>query len=233
MQNLTPNNFPQQGILLIDKPKDKTSFYLVHLLRKITKIKKIGHAGTLDPKATGLMVLLIGSNYTKKSDLFLNHDKEYETVIELGKQTSTFDEEGEILNTSDYKPTSDEIKKSLEHFQGTIQQLPPMFSAKKVQGKKLYELAREGKEVQRDKVSVQVTTSLLDYNYPFVKLHIRCSKGTYIRSIANDLGLLLTSFGYVKELKRTRSGSFLLDDSITIEKLLSPNFEYQQFLKVN
>jgi tRNA pseudouridine55 synthase len=223
-----PNN---HGILLIDKPIEKSSFFLVYLLRKITGIQKIGHAGTLDPLATGIMVMLVGKTYTTKSDLFLNDDKEYEVVIELGKSTSTYDAEGEITAASEHIPSLKEIETAVESFQGDCLQVPPMFCAKKQGGKKLYELARKGVEIERPPQKVFLSTHLIEYQYPFVKLFVRCSKGTYIRSIAHDLGLQLGSFGYVKELRRVRSGSFKVSDALSLESITDKNFIYTDHLK--
>ena len=228
---MSQQNNTHHGIFLIDKPLHKSSFYLVHLLRKLTGIKKIGHAGTLDPLATGVMVMLIGKTYTTQSDLFLNDDKEYEVIIELGSATSTYDKEGETLFTSQDIPSLDEVHLALEAFQGECHQTPPMFSAKKQQGKRLYDLARQGIEVKRQPQKVYLQTQFLSYCYPDLKLYVRCSKGTYIRSIAHDLGLALKSYGHVKELKRTRSGRFQIHQCIEVPQLLSPNFSYTDHLQ--
>lgn len=229
---LSPSPLPSlqksQGILLLDKPQGKTSFYLVAVLRKITQIRKIGHAGTLDPLATGLMVMLIGQNYTRKTPEIIGHDKEYETTILLGKATDSYDLDGKVTMTSDYIPSYEEITSCLVSFQGLILQTPPMFSAKKQNGKKLYELARLGKEVERKQIAVTVKTTLLSYTYPYLQLRISCSSGTYIRTLADDLGKMLNCFGSVAALKRIRSGPFHLDDAISLETLHQSN--YQEFL---
>ena len=212
------------GILLVDKPKDKTSFYLVHVLRKITGIRKIGHAGTLDPLATGVMVMLIGSTYTKKTPLLIRHGKTYETTILLGKISDTYDIQGEVKEVSDRIPLIEEIEEALAQFQGKIFQIPPMFSAKKQNGQKLYELARQGIEVERPPVEVEVCTKIISYEYPYLKLSITCSSGTYIRSIAHDLGAILKTGGLVYELKRTSSGPFQLADCTPLENITPENF---------
>lgn len=212
-----------EGILLIDKPKDKTSFSLVGRLRKILNVKKIGHAGTLDPFATGVMVMLVGRNYTKLSDQFLNEDKEYVAELKLGEATNSFDSEGEITDTSDYIPTLEEVKEVIAKFQGEIKQIPPMFSAKKINGKKLYELARKGISVEREPVTLCVETHLVSYNYPSLIIHVTCSKGTYIRSIANDMGELLGTKAHLINLQRTRSGSYRLQECIDGKKLFAEN----------
>lgn len=202
------------GVLLIDKPTGKTSFTLVRQLRRLTREQCVGHAGTLDPFATGVMVMLIGRTYTRLSSQFLNQDKEYLATIYLGTATDTYDCDGQILSTSDFIPSMDEITSALQAFQGWISQLPPMFSAKKVGGKKLYELARKGKEVERTPIKVHLQTELLSYNYPHLELRIACSKGTYVRSVADDLGKALGCFGHLSALKRSRSGPFTLQQCL-------------------
>ncbi len=213
-----------EGILLIDKPEGITSFSLVSLLRKVTGVSKIGHAGTLDPFATGVMVLLIGKKYTRLSSSFLTETKEYEATIRLGFSTNTYDKTGDIDQQSDQIPSLDELTASLASFQGLYMQHPPMFSAKKVQGKKLYELARQGKTIERKLEPVTLSTTLLTYEYPYICLHIRCSKGTYIRSIAHDLGERLGCYGHVSELRRVRSGNFSLANCISIKEVQEGNF---------
>ncbi len=203
-----------QGVLLVDKPRGKTSFSLVTALRKKTGVQKIGHAGTLDPFATGLMILLIGKEFTRLSDTYLSTEKEYETTLTLGISTDSYDCDGQTTSTSDYIPSPAEIEKALLNFQGTIQQIPPMFSAKKVQGKPLYKLARKGIEIPRAPNEVTLKTTLLSYNYPHLSLHIVCSKGTYIRSIAHDLGTLLTCGAHLSQLRRLRCGDYHISDSI-------------------
>ncbi|MCH9612305.1 MAG: tRNA pseudouridine synthase B [Chlamydiia bacterium] len=225
---LTKNSV--EGILLLNKPKTKTSFYLVHLLRKLTHVKKIGHAGTLDPIATGVMVMLIGKNYTRLSDQLMKSDKEYEVDIQLGIETDSYDLDGEVISRSSLIPTLKEIESCLTTFQGSIEQIPPMYSAKKVAGKKLYLLAREGQEVERKPVLVNVQTTLLEYNYPTLRLRIACSKGTYIRSIAHDLGLMLGCYGAVSDLVRTKSGLFTLDQCLTVDEIRTEDFDFAPYL---
>lgn len=219
-----------EGILLVDKPRGKSSFYLVKILRALTKIKKIGHAGTLDPFATGIMVMLIGRNYTKLSDTFLNKSKTYIGTLHLGASSTTYDSDGELTSISDTVPTLNDIETALKKYQGKILQTPPMFSAKKINGKKLYELARAGKVIEREPVEIFVSTKLLEYNYPKLKLEIFCSKGTYIRSIAHDLGEDLQIGAYLKELIRTKSGEFSIEDCIKFSTLQDISFDYKQHL---
>jgi len=204
----------REGLLLVDKPKGKTSFSLVSVLRKKTGIQKIGHAGTLDPFATGVMVMLIGKKFTRLSDQFLCQEKEYWCRVHLGISTDSYDCDGAIKATSDHQPTLQDIEVALTGFQGSLFQTPPMFSAKKVQGEKLYELARKGIEIERKPTSVTIQTTLLFYLYPYLELQIVCSKGTYVRSIAHDLGIKLGCGGHLIELKRIRSGTFHLKDCI-------------------
>lgn len=204
------------GLLLLNKAKGITSFGLVRALRKITGVQKIGHAGTLDPFATGVMILLLGKKWTQRSDQFLSQDKEYLATLSLGKATDTYDLEGKIVSVSSYVPTLLEVEALLKEFQGEKLQVPPMFSAKKLNGKKLYELARKGIEVERKPSTIWLKIELVSYAYPFLSLKIQCSKGTYVRSIAHEMGLKLGSFAHLSDLTRTRSGSFHLKDCIEL-----------------
>lgn len=199
-----------EGILLVDKPKGKTAFDLVAILRKLLKVKTIGHAGTLDPMATGVMVMLIGKKYTTLSNQFLTAEKEYVGRIHLGVETDSYDAEGISVATSERVPTEQEVTDALAKFQGDILQIPPMFSAKKINGQKLYHLARQGKTIERPPQLVSVKTELLAYAYPHIDVRITCSKGTYIRSIAHDLGQLLECGAHLSALVRTRSGFYSL-----------------------
>lgn len=203
-----------EGILIVDKPKGKTSFDLIRRLRRLLGVDKIGHAGTLDPMATGVMVILVGKPYTRLSDHFLHHDKEYEAEITLGYATDSYDAEGQTTDTSPLIPTLAEIESVLLEFQGTILQTPPMFSAKKINGKKLYELARKGETVERQPVEVTLRIELLSFSYPILRLRVACTKGTYIRSLAHDIGLSLKTFATLTTLKRTRSGKLTLEKSV-------------------
>jgi len=219
-----------EGILLINKPIGKTSFHLVYQLRKRLGVQKIGHAGTLDPFATGVMVMLIGRNYTRLSDSFLCNDKEYLARVFLGKSTDTFDCDGKIQSESSLIPTLSDVKEAIASFQGEIEQIPPMFSAKKIDGQKLYHLARQGINVERQPVKITLTTELLDYAYPYLDINIKCSKGTYIRSIAHDLGNLLKCGAHLTSLVRTRSGNFLLKDCLDGTLLNEPTADIASHL---
>lgn len=221
-----------EGILLIDKPKGRTSFSLIGALRRRLGVKKIGHAGTLDPFATGVMILLVGRQYTRQSDSFLGQDKEYIAKMRLGITTDTYDADGETISTSDLKPTKEEFESVLLQFQGDLLQVPPMYSAKKIQGKKLYELARQGKTVERAAVPVNVTIDLINFDYPFVDIRVRCSKGTYIRSLAYDMGEKLGCGAHLKELCRTRSGQYLLEECLDGNLIGDPNTNVLDRLRV-
>ena len=207
------------GVLLINKPKGRTSFSLVSAVRRLCDVKKVGHAGTLDPFATGVMILLVGKDYTRLSDRFLLQDKEYIATLHLGVRTDSFDCDGKVTHESDYVPSQDEIETVLSSFQGDIMQTPPMFSAKKVKGKKLYELARQGIVIERAPVPVHIDITFLEYTYPYLKVKVACSKGTYIRSLAEDIGVKLTCGAHLSDLSRTRSGTFHLSECIDAELL--------------
>jgi tRNA pseudouridine55 synthase len=222
-QNVSKERLVIEGILLVNKPRGKTSFSLVSALRKMVGIRKIGHAGTLDPFATGVMVMLIGKNYTRLSDQLLTQDKEYLAQAHLGIATDTYDCEGKPTATSGAIPTREQIEEALQQFQGEIDQQPPMYSAKKIQGKKLYELARKGKTIDRPSAKVWVHTELVDYDYPLLTLKITCSKGTYIRSLAHDLGSLLGCGAHLSALKRLRSGLYRLEECLDGEQLIPEN----------
>jgi tRNA pseudouridine55 synthase len=203
-----------QGLLFIDKPAGRSSFSLIPALRHICGEKKIGHAGTLDPFATGLMVYLVGKTYTRRAEEFSAADKGYEVLIRLGIATDTQDVEGQVTMTSEAAaPSFDQVMKVLESFQGFSEQIPPMFSAKKQQGVRLYELARKGAEVVRPACKVHMKIELLSYDYPWLRLRIDCTKGTYIRTLAHDIGVKLGVGAHAYELRRIRSGSFLIEQA--------------------
>lgn len=219
-----------QGILLVDKPEKITSFGVIPLLRRRTGIKKIGHGGTLDPFATGLLIILVGRDYTKRAGEFLEGDKEYQATLSLGVATNTYDLEGSPTAVSDKVPTFDEVKQVVGRFQGTLLQVPPMFSAKKIGGKRLYEMARKGIEVERASRSVQMTCTIVRYEYPELELHVSCSKGTYIRSIAYDIGNELGCFAHLSQLRRLRSGHFSVSNAVSFELLKDPLHSLDDYL---
>ena len=205
------------GLLIFDKEKGITSHDLVYKVRKKLGIKKVGHTGTLDPMATGVLVISIGKG-TKTSDYILSSDKVYEAKIKLGVLTDSYDITGKILEEEDVCFTDEDIKDALIKFTGKISQRPPIYSALKVKGKKLYEYAREGKDVEIKKRDVEIyKNELLDFNgKDEFTILVHVSKGTYIRSLANDLGRSLGTFGTLTELRRTRSGSFKIEDAIKV-----------------
>jgi tRNA pseudouridine55 synthase len=204
----------KEGLLLVNKPKGRSSFSLIPLLRKKLDLKKIGHAGTLDPFATGLLIFLVGKNYTRRSDSLLCQSKEYIAEVKFGETTDTYDLEGKITATSDRIPSLDQIEVALHSFQGEVMQIPPMFSAKKIGGKKLYDLARKGEEIERKPVKVVMQIDLIDYQAPYLKIRVKASKGTYIRSLAYDLGEKLGCGAHLTALERTVSGEYSLTAAI-------------------
>ncbi len=210
------------GIALLDKPPKKTSFYLVSFLRRLTSVKCIGHAGTLDPFATGVMVLLIGKPYTRKANDLILFEKEYTARLLFGQATDSHDLDGKIIMTSPLVPTLDQIQKECALMQGEVLQTPPMFSAKKVKGKKLYELARQGKVIEREPKRVTISLEILAYEYPYLDIHVTCSSGTYIRTIADDLGKKLGCGAHLIELTRTRVGPFYLQECQKCDELTDP-----------
>ncbi|WP_194844400.1 tRNA pseudouridine(55) synthase TruB [Candidatus Clavichlamydia salmonicola] len=221
----------KEGLLLVDKPQGRTSFSLIRRLTRLLGVKKIGHAGTLDPFATGVMVILVGRNYTRLSDKLLFQDKEYLAFVSLGATTDSYDCDGKIVGRSKKIPTLSEIESVITHFQGEIQQIPPMFSAKKVNGKKLYEYARKGQTIERAPCTIKVTSELLSYDYPEISIRVSCSKGTYIRSIAHEMGLLLGCGAYLRNLQRSRSGQFLLSECLDGKLLEDNDFNVLPYLR--
>lgn len=208
------------GFLNIYKPKGKTSHDVVAILRRITKVKQIGHTGTLDPFAEGVLPICIGK--ATRLIEYLKDDKAYVATVQFGSATDTYDLEGETTKSSDLIPSLDEIEAKLDDFRGEIEQTPPIYSAIKVNGKKLYEYARAGEQVEVKTRKVCISElKLLEYNQKAktLELYIACSKGTYIRSIANDLGEKLGCFGHLIKLVRVQAGDFVVEDAIKLEDL--------------
>jgi len=215
-----------QGILLVDKPKTWTSFDVVNYVRRMVataegkkpKNTKVGHTGTLDPLATGLLVLLVGKEYTRKAGELSKMDKVYEVTMKLGEVSSTGDDEGEKRAVSDTVPTQEAVLEALRTFTGQLMQVPPAFSAMKVNGQRAYKLAREGKAVELEARPVTIYKSTLDsYDYPYVKFTCEVSSGTYIRSLVEDLGKALGTGAYMSDLRRTQVGKFHLDKAMPVE----------------
>ncbi|EGO87817.1 tRNA pseudouridine(55) synthase TruB [Clostridium botulinum C] len=213
------------GILNIYKPIGITSFDVVRQIKKVTGIKKIGHTGTLDPLATGVLPICIGKG-TKIVDYLMKDFKVYKAELKLGVITDTYDREGKELSVKDVNVSKKEIIDKINSFKGNILQVPPMYSALKVNGKRLYELAREGKEVERVARPVTIyDIEILDISIPYIKFMVKCSKGTYIRSLCYDIGDNLGCGGAMWNLERVQSGSFNKDNSITLENLTKDNVE--------
>ncbi|MBR0469949.1 MAG: tRNA pseudouridine(55) synthase TruB [Clostridia bacterium] len=207
------------GIIIVDKPQGKTSHDIVYAIRRLTGIKKVGHTGTLDPMATGVLPICIGSA-TKVADMLTLSDKAYTAEFVLGKTTDTLDAEGEVLTESKVNVTGDEIRAAVMSFVGEIEQIPPMYSAIKQNGKKLYELARQGIEVERKPRKVTINSiDILEINGKTVTIDVSCSKGTYIRTLCADIGERLGTGAYMTKLRRTKTGIFAISESYTLEEL--------------
>lgn len=210
------------GVLIVDKEKGMTSFDVIRQIKREKKDNKIkiGHIGTLDPMATGVLPILLGEA-TKLSDYLMEHDKDYVAILKLGEKRSTGDQEGDIVETADI-PEFDEnkIKEVLNSFIGKSEQIPPMYSALKVNGKKLYELARQGIEVERKPRIIEITKiELISINGNEVKFKVTCSKGTYIRTLCEDIAKKLGTVGYMADLRRTRVGNFRVENAGTFIEL--------------
>jgi tRNA pseudouridine55 synthase len=208
------------GILLVDKPRGFTSHDVVDLIRKRFGLKKVGHAGTLDPMATGLLIILIGG-YTKRSNEFLNHDKGYDATMTLGATSDTADAWGRITRSASAATvTPQDIESAFKRFSGPMDQAVPPSSAKKFKGKKLYELARKGIEVKIEPSRIVIhSLEIININPPEVSFRVKCSKGTYIRQLCVDIGSALGCGAYMSSLCRTGSGPFSLAGAICIDEL--------------
>lgn len=221
------------GVLIVDKSLGKTSFDMVRETRKKYNIKKVGHIGTLDPMATGVLAVLVGEA-TKLSDYLMEHDKEYIAKLYLGEKRDTGDSEGKIIETKEIPKDIDEnkIKIILNSFLGKSKQIPPMYSAIKVNGQKLYDLARSGQTVERPSRKINITEiELQKYEKNEITFRVVCSKGTYIRVLCEDIAEKLGTCGYMKELRRTRIGNFKIEDAgkfIEIEKLIDRKIEISE-----
>lgn len=226
-----------QGIIIINKPKGFTSQDVVSKVKKILNIKKAGHTGTLDPMATGVLPVLLG-NYTKLSKYLIEHNKTYIAKISLGKKTSTGDQEGEVIEEKEVNSeifVEERLKEVLKSFLGKQEQIPPMYSAIKVDGKKLYEYARQGIEVEVKSRDIEIyDIDLLNFNKENLEIEfvVSCSKGTYIRVLCEDIAKKLGTVGYMSELKRILVDKFSIDDAIDFETL-EENKENEEFLNSN
>jgi len=209
-----------KGIIVVDKPSGITSFDVVRSIRSRLRIKKVGHCGTLDPLATGLLVILLGES-TKLFPKFSSFDKSYEATLQLGIITATGDCQGEVLEKREIGDIpSDKLKEVFSEFEGDITQEPPMFSALKYHGKKLYELARLGIEVPRQKRAVKIIElKLINFDFPYVSFYVNCSKGTYVRSLAHDIGMRLNCGATIVKIRRVSIGPFDIKEAVSLERV--------------
>lgn len=210
----------QGDIILVNKPVGWTSYKVVDKIKRWFKVRKVGHGGTLDPFAEGLLIIAT-QNKTKELSKIIELDKEYEGVMELGVITPSYDVETEIIERRSLNGISEEkIKETVKYFIGEIEQIPPMYSAVKYKGKPLYKLARKGLNVERKPKKVKIYDfQILNVSLPEVKFRVRCSKGTYIRSLVHDFGERLGCGAYLKSLMRTRIGNYKIEDALTIEEI--------------
>lgn len=211
-----------EGVLLVDKPTDHTSHDVVARLRGKLRMRRIGHAGTLDPMATGLLVILVGKA-TRISQYLTSVDKVYSGTIKLGEVTNTQDAEGEVLETRPVPPfTEADIRKTLQGFIGDQYQLPPMFSAIKIDGVPLYKRAREGEEVEREPRFIRVVSyDLTRWESPELDFKVHCTKGTYVRTLAHDLGQRLGCGAHLKALRRISSGELTIEKALTLDQIMA------------
>ncbi len=209
-----------EGVLLIDKPAGMTSHDVVDRVRRTLRMKRIGHAGTLDPMATGLLIILVGKA-TKLSQYLMSLDKEYEGSIKLGETTDTQDADGDVLATRPVPAlTEAQLREAIQAFVGDQYQTPPMFSAKKLAGVPLYKLARKGQEVEREPRFIRISSfELTRFGLPEFEVRLRCSKGTYVRTIAHDLGEKLGCGAHLSALRRTATDRFNVSQAVPLARL--------------
>lgn len=220
------------SFLLIDKPKNMTSHDVIYKVRKVSNVKKVGHAGTLDPNATGLLVVGVGRESTKKlHTMTTGFPKTYEAEITLGETRDTLDTEGQVTSqNSEVVPDLPTVEKVVKLFLGKQKQVPPIHSAIKIGGKKAYEIARKGKEVNLEPREVEVKKiAILNYEYPKLSLEVEVSAGTYIRSLARDIGERLGTGAYLSNLRRTKVGKFDVEKSVSLGDLNAENWEDLSF----
>jgi tRNA pseudouridine55 synthase len=214
----------QSGILLVDKPANLTSFGVVARVRRVLSNKqgkrvKVGHTGTLDPFATGLMILVIGDE-CKNAGSYSKLDKVYEATITLGQTSTTGDPEGDIISHSDFKPSLTDVNSVVARFIGEIEQTPPIYSAIKIDGQRAYKMARAGKTIEMPVRKVQIyDLKILDYSYPLLKIRASVSSGTYIRTLAEDIGLVLKTGAYCSQLRRISIADWSVDNAQTLEQI--------------
>ena len=207
------------GLIIVDKPVGPTSHSVVHIVRQGTGVRKVGHAGTLDPRASGVLVLCLGAA-TRLSEYLSSGTKRYEAVVRFGRSTDTYDADGQVVRETGRSPDLEDIQAVLPDFKGELDQVPPAFSAIKLKGKKAYQLARAGKDVDLEPRQVTIfTIEPTAYEAPDLTLDISCSAGTYVRSLANDLGERLSTGAHLAALRRTQAGSFKLSQAVTLDVL--------------
>lgn len=223
----------KEGLIIVNKPSGISSFRVISVLRQITGIRKIGHAGTLDPLASGILVCAIGRGATKFLGNFLKQDKSYIAEIKLGATSSTYDADGDIKERDGYAiPKKIEVLETIEQFIGDVYQTPPIFSAKKINGVRAYHLARLGREVKMEKQKIRIDKiKIIRYKFPNLEIEVDCGSGTYIRSLANDIGEKINTGGYIVSLKRIRSGNFKLSQAVELDGLSEKNW-YKYLLPV-
>lgn len=216
--NLNPNN-TISGVLVVDKPVGLTSHEVVQIIRRGTNIRRAGHTGTLDPRASGVLVVLLGPA-VRLSEYVSASDKRYQAVLQLGTTTDTYDADGRVLTTNPVEISEQQFETALQSFIGEIEQVPPPYSAVKIKGRKAYEMAREGEEVDLQPRRITVySLELLEWAPPEAVIDVYCSSGTYVRSLANDLGKMLGCGAHLVGLRRTKSGRFTLRDAVPLRKL--------------
>lgn len=216
-----------EGIFAVNKPIGVTSHDIVNMVRRKTGVTRVGHGGTLDPLAEGVLVIAVGRENTKLLDEYVKGEKEYVAEIYLGETSTTDDREGDkkVVN-KEIKPNFEEVKKELKHFEGTISQIPPLYSSIKLQGKPAHRRMRKGENITLKAREVFVKeVEVLDYEYPVIKLRIATGSGVYIRSIARDLGEKLGTGGYLLSLIRTRVNTFKLENALEITSLKASSFQ--------
>ncbi len=219
-QRFNPSRNSASGVLVIDKPIGMTSHQVVQVIRNGTRIKRAGHTGTLDPRASGVLVVLIGPA-VRLSEYVSAEDKRYQATIKLGERTDTYDGDGTITRTAEVNVTAEQFEEALKQFVGEIEQVPPPYSAVHVNGRRAYDLARQGEEVELEPRIIHVhSLELLEWNSPEAVVDIHCSSGTYVRSLAHDLGEVLGCGANLTGLRRTKSGRFTLKDAIPLRKLV-------------
>ena len=219
------------GVVVVNKPSGPTSFDVVRRVKGLFKVKRVGHTGTLDPTATGVLPICVGAA-TKVAGFIAEGEKEYEATVRFGQITDTQDAAGRVLETRPVEGLSeDRVREALRSFVGLIEQTPPMYSARKIEGKRLYELARAGEEVERVPRAVNVDEARLTFfQPPDCGIFVRCSKGTYLRTLAHDLGTRLGPGAHLRDLRRVRVGPFAIDESVDLDELMAAAKEDREAL---